>query len=194
MSASDDFNSYANASTLAGQGNWANMISGQIDKVVNPSGDGRAVGASGSPQNINFYNSGTWADNQWSASTAYASGGQDVVVAVRCSSGSGGNCYYATRTTAFGGYLLWGKFNSGSDSAIGNTPAGTLGAGDVLRLEVTGTGSSTRLKVIFNGVTKASNIDPGGTYISSGYPGMGGGAGAGTSTTSGVTYWQASDI
>lgn len=192
QTASDNFDSYANNSTLNGQGNWLRLYGSVISLgVVNPSGSGRVVGNNGDVGNVHFYNAGTWAANQWSAATVFGTGG-DIYAAVRC---AGGSCYYVRATTGFGGYIIMGKFDSGSQTDnIASTAMASYAAGDIIRLEVSGSGASTRLTAKQNGVTKLSNVDPGGTYHSSGNPGMGQAGNQLFSTTQGITFWQASDI
>jgi len=194
QTASDDFSSYANGSTLSGQGNWLRMstLGGNWDLgVIKPGSDGRVVGANGSTVNGLLYNAGTWSPDQWSAITTFGGGNPALFALCRCD--TSGNGYGMLWTPNFGGLLVLYRIDAGVESTVSGIVGHSVAAGDVVRLEVTGSGSATRLRGILNGVDQFGSVDPGSPYHSSGNPGIGSPNNSGFSGD-GITFWQASDI
>lgn len=95
-------------------------------------------------------------------------------VSVRVQSGGTENAYYLAYNIGNGNLEL-GKNNAGT-LAVLNSTAKTYSNGAIIRLEVTGTGSASRLTAYENtgsGLSVVfSSIDPGGTYIDGGKPGL----------------------
>lgn len=191
QTASDNFDSYADASLLGGQGNWVDVLSTmRIDKSA---GNGRFIANVSTTQTQTVYSAGTWSANQYAEVTMSGVFTANFVgPSVR--SNISGDCYSVSAiinnvsTTV---YLS--VFNSGTATTVA-TASPTVADGDVIRVEVTGTGSGTRLVVKQNGSTIISSIDPGGTYVNSGNPGIGSYANVSAATTLGGTLWSASDI
>lgn len=169
-SVTDNFNSYADAAVLGSQTNWENIV-GTI-MIYNPSGTAGGLYASSSAEQICAYTNGTWAANQAAQITqSTPSGGGFRGASVRCSTASGGSGYYFL-ANATNVYLK--ARNAGTSTDLTSASI-TISGGETLRLEVTGTGSATRLTVKINGTAVISSFDPSAVaYISAGAPGVSG--------------------
>lgn len=189
MTAADNFDSYADGSTLSGQSNWLKLDpSFSVLEVVNPTGiAGSLQSADGTGPSICYYNAGTWSPDQ-SAQVTFM--GDSANVAVRCASGSG---YYAEASLAFGGFVHLRLFAASSFSDLVNSGGGTAPwvPGDVLSIQVSGSGSATRITVSRNGSALISSYDPGsGNYLSTGAPGVG----SSNQFTPSTDNWSATDL
>ncbi len=188
QTASDNFDSYANGSLLSGQGHWTRLQSNFDLTVVKPAADGALMASNGnSGAQVHYYNTGTWSINQWSQITYL---NDSPGAAVRCDSGTQ-LCYWCEPTTSFGGLVrlnIMTGFNNFNNITFGFC---TVTAGDVWRIEVTGTGAATRITVKQNGSAILSNVDPGaGNYLSTGVPGVT----CSNQSSAAVDNWSASDI
>lgn len=191
QTASDNFDSYADASLLGGQGGWVNVLSTmRIDKTA---GNGRFTANVSTTQTQTVYSAGTWSSNQYAEVTMSGVFTANFVgPSVR--SNVSGDCYAAVAIINNVGTTVYlSVFNSGTATTVA-TASPTVADGDVIRLEVTGTGSATRLVVKQNGSVIIASIDPGGTYVNSGNPGIGAYANLASATTLGGTLWSASDL
>jgi hypothetical protein len=186
QTASDNFDSYADASTLGGQGSWVG-VTGTV-KVIKPASDGRYM-SSGASVAVARWSAGTWSGNQYSEVTlsAEAANGNYIGVAVRCQP-SAVTLYYVYWTN---NTMYLNRYLAGSLVGM-TTAAATIAPGKVLRLEVTGTGSATRLSTKVDGSTVINSYDPGATYIDGGNPGVA--CYNGDTTKFGGTSWIASDL
>ncbi len=175
QTASDGFN-YTDGVSLGAQTNWAN-VDGTLIVENNGSGVHGFRGNTGGQTNIVRYTPGTWSANQQAQvnivtinSGAIQSGG----VAMRCDgSGNGYAVLYLAGTI----YLVIN--NAGTENLFGTSWNQTLVAGNGLRASVTGAGSATRITITADldnsgnyATTIVSSVDPGGTYISTGTPGV----------------------
>jgi hypothetical protein len=138
---------------------------------------------------------GTFNADQYSE-TAVADAGSPVSFlrpgpAVRCTT----NNYYMAGVDAINDRAYLWRVNSGTATSITDV-AVTWNSGDKLRLEVSGTGSATRLVVKrSNGSawsTVISSSDPGGTYLDTGKPGIYGGAWA--TAQPGISSWAGGNL
>lgn len=169
QTASDTF-LYTTASNLDDAPNWS-ISSGSILVASNSLASGIYANASGA-NSLYYYDSGTWSGNQSAEMTIVNVNGTTVTTggpAVRVDAANG---YYAVYV---GGTVFLNKSNSDVHAGI-SSYVQALAVGNKLRLQATGSGSATRLKVSVDtgsGWTDlASSVDPGGTYISSGNPGV----------------------
>lgn len=171
----DNFNGYANLSSLPSSATWTNCGGAFI--VSKPAADGACynTGTLGAV----YYDTGTWSGDQQSQisleTVTTGSATCRMGVAVRCQSGA--TTYYSfTAQTKTVNRLELAKVNAGTKTSLGTNDTFTFAAGDLLKLTATGSGSATRLTAqIYNAgawTTVFSSIDPGGTYIDNGYPGM----------------------
>lgn len=163
--ASDGFD-YSNGTNLNTTGNWT-AYSGSI-----------AAWSSRAEANVAnvssyYYHTATFNANQYATATMANGEGDSRGITVRQQSGSE-SCYDLIYNH-YDDQVQLRRINSGVTTNI-NTQAVTFPSGYKLWLEVTGTGSSTRLTAkhdIGSGwVTLWSNVDPGGTYIDGGKPGI----------------------
>lgn len=172
--ASDNFNSYSNGNNLT-VGNWA----AEQGAIVAFNGAAYVDYVSA---NAYYRNTSTFSANQYSTVTiANITGNEINGVTVRQQTGSV-NCYYLFHYRADNETKLY-RVNGGAATQI-NASSVTISSGYKLWLEVTGSGSSTRLTAKHDTgsgwVTIWSSVDPGGTYIDGGSAGIGGfGNGAG---------------
>jgi len=195
QTASDSFNYTDGTSLQSASSNWTLQGGGGLSVRNN----GTLHGVRSSVPGIAtcyFYNQLTWSPNQ-ACQFYYVNidGTTPLIMGVTVrASGTGGvfNCYTLSYNA---GVVHLGKYNSGTGVDI-NTYSLTLTSGQGLRLEVTGSGSATRLTVkkdVGSGwVVVASGVDPGGTYISSGSPGLTGYDNVASSTD--LTSWFATEI
>src|SRR6266542_379438 len=171
--------------------NWVNQGAGIY--VCNGGANGAGNIATGGTNHALYYYNVSHLATQYAQVTmsVLPTGNCQIGVAVRVQA-SGENAYYLTY--ASGGTLILGKVNAGTTATIVSTSK-SYSAGNKLRLEVTGTGSNTRLTAYEDTgsgwVAVWTDQDPGGTYIDGGKPGIWG-AGA-TPTTGTVDDWSSGD-
>jgi hypothetical protein len=176
VSASDDFDSYANNTTMAGGGmpNWTVITGGFTVSKAASDGSLYATGATANVAAI----SGSFGENQRAEITfeARASDGgatEYLGIGVRVQSGYTGYFVHVNDL----GYIYVAKANSGTETdLVADETPNVVSAGNRVAIEVTGSGSATRIRVqIDTGsgwVDKWTNQDPGATYISGGAPGV----------------------
>ncbi len=191
LTVSDTFN-YSNPSCALST-SWTVNI-GTIATVPcagGPAVIGYAGNAAG--QSLAFWNADTFTADQYSQITFTAigaAGGRQMGAAVRVQ-GSGSNAYVCGEDGG-GTVTFLGSYAGGTFSPLAAFGSSTINPGDVLRLEVTGTGASTALVCKLNGSTILSATDATGTFAT-GQPGI---------DASGVTFggdgiaspWQAGEI
>lgn len=196
QTASDNFNAYADGALLESQTNWAS-VTGSI-KIVNPGSAGRFMGNTSSANTCVRYTAGTWSANQSVTIFIRTNNTTNYVgAAVRCSgSGGTGACYRAI-FSGVNGSIFVSRLNGGVNTDITSYATTGLVVNDQMRLSVTGSGSSTRLHIEkFSGGSWSdivAALDPGGTYISSGNPGVATYT-TGTTTEMGGDDWSATDL
>lgn len=189
QTASDVFN-YTDGTNLNTHGSWVAILN--TINVKNTGSKYGFLGATGGANEFYFWNSGSWAANQYAqiynqniAGTTVNNGG----VMVRADATNGYYCIYV------GGTIYVGRINSGTVTSV-TSFAQSISVGNGLRLTVTGTGSATRLQCSVDTGTGFSNvgssIDPGGTYINSGGPGISSYSNGGANAVWG--NWSASDL
>jgi hypothetical protein len=122
--------------------------------------------------NFYYWNAYSFNASQYSQFTLVAGSGA-VVVGPACRIQTGTVSAYFFLITATIAKLV--RYNSGTGTDIVSTAKAYV-AGNKLKLEVTGTGSATRLNAYEDTgsgwVAVWSNQDPGGTYIDGGSPGL----------------------
>jgi hypothetical protein len=109
---------------------------------------------------------------------------------------SGADTYYFAYYDESATDLFLYRRNAGTNTQIGSAHDVNLATGNKIKLTVTGTGSSTRLTVAldtsgsYSNVGSFTSVDPGGTYIDGGQPGVyGWGQNAGIS----ASEWAGAD-
>jgi hypothetical protein len=181
--AADNFDAYANGALLQSQTGWS-LVGGSI-KINKPASDGQAVSNSAATNCVR--RTDTYTENQYAEVTmgSVATNASGIGPAVACQSGAFslyGVYYFPSPLNSESLYLL--KYNAGTKTDLANSGFGTVKclAGDVVRLERTGTGAATRLTVKKNGVnvTGLISIDPAGTYLGGGTAGIWGDGNPGT--------------
>ena len=196
QTASDDFDTYTHNAALDAQGSWAVVSGASGDQmwVEKPASDGEIwSNNSGVEESCNRWTAGTWSANQYSVGvlSAKISGIADMGVSVRCQSGSA--TYYAWYMDPNDNWYLI-RMNSGSGATVSSGTCVWI-VGSTIRLEVTGTGSGTRLTGkhdVGGGYTNVfTSVDPGGTYIDGGNPGV---AGWGDDVGTRLDDWSAGDL
>jgi hypothetical protein len=176
--ASDDFESYPNSFTdLNGLSNWVADATAFYTKLttdehtIEPGLSTREAAYFSGTIDANHRSEVTFADI---ADPAY---GLIMGPSVRINSSR--DNYYAVGFVYVSGNkkLQLGRVNGGTWTQIGSDYDTTISEGDELSIEVTGSGSATRLTVqerIGGGSWDdiATDVDPGGTYIDGGNPGV----------------------
>lgn len=165
---SDNFDSYANGASLNVQAGWTGSA---LLKISKPASLGEVYGTAG--DGICF-STATYTEDQYSEITlgTITTGSDRVGVVVNATSQT--SCYLALyhQSPTLGNVIYLGKALT---SWLGLAQATvTCVAGDVIRLERTGSGSATRLTVKKNAVAVPglTNINPGATYLTDGAPGV----------------------
>lgn len=180
----DTFDTYANGALLQSQSGWS-LVGGSIS-VSKPASDGQAI-ASNAATSCVRRSTGTYTQDQYAEVTmgSVATNASAIGPAVACQSGAYsfyGVYYFASPAGFESLYLL--KYVAGTKTDLANSGFGVVPvlAGDVIRLERSGTGTATRLTVKKNGADVAglASIDPATTYLSNGTPGIWGDGNPGT--------------
>ncbi len=191
--ATDNFDSYADASNLDAAADWVNLDADAlfIDK---PSSDG-SIYATHSDGYRMVRHTSTRTDDQYSEATVEIDslGFMGVGVAVRCQSGAD-SCYAFTFLGNNTATLM--KQISNTESILASDLL-ALSDGDKIRLEVTGTGATTRLNAytdtgsgwVLHGTF--TDIDPGSTYLNDGFTGV---SSFGTGDTIRLDDWEGGDL
>jgi hypothetical protein len=152
-------------------GNWETLVGG-----LGAGGTDGFVGATVGQAWARWSGAGSFNANQYSEITVAGaiSGGHGAPGAVVRAVPSATSWYYARMYAATAKIELY-RYASSTSTLITDV-AHTFAAGHKLRLEVTGTGSATRLTVKKDTgggwVDVITSVDPGGTYIDSGNPGI----------------------
>jgi hypothetical protein len=192
--ASDNFDAYDDADhfvALDTTANWVNVSADQI-WVTNPSGDGEVYPAIFASDRL-IRHTATLNANHYSTATLTAVGGGYIGVAVRCQNGADSG-YYLLAGNSGDNTLYLVRRNAGTSSTIVSTSK-TYSPGVKLKLEVSGSGSSTRLTASEDTgsgwVAVWTSQDPGGTYIDNGFAGL---AGNGAESSTRMDDWSCGDL
>lgn len=174
--ASDNFNR-ANETPLATP--WANCYGSGMNLASN------AATSTASTDKGSFYNSGTWGANQSAEGTvgALASNAAYSGVLVRAN-GSGNAFQVYTDGVSGAAHTAFARWDAGTTTELGGI-ATTFTAGDVIKLEVSGTSGSITLTAYKNGTQVGQLTNQ--TGPNSGNPGLGC---YGTAT---IDNWSATD-
>jgi len=173
--ASDDFAGHSFGEDLTVNSNWTRTL-GAAQSIIYSGGTN--VGINNGVGNCLYNYSGSVLSVQYSQFTMVTGSGGNPQLGciVRCQAGP--SCYllyYNSDST-----VRLNKCNSGTFADIAGPTAKSYVNGNKLRLEVIGAGSATRLTAyedVGSGfVAIFSSIDPGGTYIDNGTPGLYGGS------------------
>ena len=186
--ATNNFDAYVNDSELGTNTGWTNIVSGGGIVVFKPGSDSSIF--SSTAKGAVAVTTPTFTANHYSAGTLTATSGSYLGVAVRCST-TAENFYYLVVDTT--GALTLGKDNAGTTASIVDAYPAGISDNTRIKLSVTGTGSATRLTAYTNGVIVPTfnAVDPGGTYIDGGKPGISGFVNSSGST---LDFWDASDL
>lgn len=161
---SDDF-----AGTGALSANWTTAI-GTLARSSDE------LAGSTADYNIAWWDADSFADDHYSEMTMGTYGASSYgVLAVRCS-GSGGTrtMYVYSFSGAAVNADLFRVVNNVSTKVVDMAESfGVASPGDTVRLEVEGSGTSTVVRVLINGVEAFSYTDTSGSAIASGAPGVG---------------------
>jgi hypothetical protein len=170
--ASDNFDAYTNGADLAAEANWA-AVTGTVIAVG--SGAKTALGNSGSYAKCYsvWDGSGSFNADQYAECTVEMAGNGHCGVGVRMTSAA--HTSYSALYSEFDQKIYLMRHVAGTETVV-SQPTQNLNSGHKMRLEVSGTGSSTRLTLKVDtgsGWTTIVNAaDPGSTYIDSGKPGI----------------------
>jgi hypothetical protein len=170
--AQDNFDSYANLSSLGAAADWVDNGAAMI--VSKPASDGAIITASGSAIGL-AYHTATFSANQRAEITieATVAGGNFDWLGPAVRIQAGAVTGYGVVFSSTDLYLV--SFNAGTQATIVSDTGMTLSAGNRIAIEASGTGAATRLKVqIDTGsgwVDKWTNRDPA-VDIDGGSPGV----------------------
>lgn len=164
--ASDAMNYGTNGSIGA---NWEVLVGSFVSWGTNGT-----IGSNSSGHNAaRWQGAGTFNADQYSECTVSQVGIDEIGVIARAAAGS--SSYYFARFNNNLSKIQLYRRNAGVATLVAD-PSNTASAGHKLRLEVSGTGSATRCVVKKDTgsgwETAIASIDPGGTYIDSGNPGI----------------------
>ena len=180
----DDFEAYSNAA-LAGQGNWIAGI-GTMN-VTDVAGDNSVTAGSAAYSAVIYNND--FANDQYSAGTFLSDGGQYLAVGVRFTGTDGTLCGYALIRTPSATFLLQ-TITNGEGTTLATGEAPSIVAGDVMRLEVSG----TTLSCYYNGALITS-IDTDGRVTDGTYAtGKAGMLGYGSGVDKSFGSWAGGDL
>ncbi len=187
--ATDTFQALGSGVLLSSGGNWAGVGTNQMI-TSNEAGDIVAYGNDGSGASAR-YTATTFAANHSAAITLYLSGSPSGGIAPAVRMQPAANSFYFAYYDETAQLVYLYKRNAGTDAQIGSTASRNYASGDVLTLSATGTGSATRLTVTDGSGAVFTSVDPGGTYLDDGQPGIWGyGTNAGISASS----WTGADL
>jgi hypothetical protein len=186
---SDSFDNYANSSVLNTTAGWASAGANLL--VVNPTGTAGSIQANGSSACARY--SAPFNENQYSEITlATLTGTTAIGVAVSVLDAN--NWYIAQHYPNAPTTIYVARFVAGAyaDLVTTATLSSAPVAGDVLRLERSGSGSAARLTVKINGnaISGLTNLNPG-AYITGGFAGIFGNGAPGTPT---ATSWRGGNL
>lgn len=173
--ASDNFDSYADASALSAAANWD--VAGGPDGAVirNVAGDGSVYNSG--VNDLYYYSGASFNSDQRAEGTIDATGGAFEWVGLTVRVQAGAQTGYWLMFSATELYLY--SFNAGTPTLINSDSGMSFSAGHKIALEAAGAGTATRLKVqIDTGsgwVDKWTNQNPA-DDIDNGKPGVGGGS------------------
>lgn len=175
---SDNFDSYADASSLGGQGSWL-AGSGTTYTVVKPASDGSILLTSGGGQEPLLYNQSVNA-NQYAELTLQLGSDDEGAIgpAVRVGDLASGGDGYTVEWEANSNTVYLTKISNGTGTDLASAGSKNYATGTRLRIEVTGTGASTRLTAYEDtaidgdddwvAIAGMSSIDPASTYFDTG--------------------------
>lgn len=191
----DNFDAYATSSSLAAAANWTAVTGAWL--IYKPASNGYARANTSGDESCIRYSAGTFASNQYSEVMFAVLGASNGAVgpAVRCQTGAVSyyGCYWNKANSTI--YVF--RMVAGTWTEITTYTSKTYVTGNKLKLQASGAGSATRLALyedVGSGwAALGTNINPGGTYLDNGTPGVTG-YDTGSNTGPHLDTWGAGDL